>query len=209
MPEIAPLPGDTGIGEYLVRSHRASYLASLLPIAGRGIPFTSSDGQAFVRLPEPSGGFYILPIRSPAYREWFFHQFYNEYDSLPTANAFSAILHHLEAEANQKFNNQRLAVWRRVGARGPNPIPHQILLDLVDPERRFVEISTQGWTVTAGENALFQTSRPTVSLAPPVPSDPEAALATLRSCLNLPSRDAWLRCLAWLLAAFRAASGIR
>jgi len=29
------------------------------------------------------------------------------------------------------------------------------------------------------------------------------ALDTLRSCLNLPTRAAWLRCLAWLLAAFR------
>ena len=49
--------------------------APLIAIAQRGIPFTSSDGRAFVRLPVPSGGFYILPVRSPSYRNWFFHEF--------------------------------------------------------------------------------------------------------------------------------------
>src|ERR1039458_3328026 len=55
-------------------------LAPLIEIARRGVPFTASDGQAFVRLGVPSGGFYILPVRSPAYRDWFFHEFFNLYD---------------------------------------------------------------------------------------------------------------------------------
>lgn len=47
----------------------SSSLPYLLSIARRGVPFTSGDGQAFVRLEEPSsGGFFILPVRSPAYR---------------------------------------------------------------------------------------------------------------------------------------------
>jgi hypothetical protein len=48
---------------------RSSYLSDLLRIARRCLPFTSTDGQAFVRLDEPSsGGFFILPVRSPAVR---------------------------------------------------------------------------------------------------------------------------------------------
>jgi putative DNA primase/helicase len=182
----------------------ASSLPYLLRIARRGIPFTSSDGQAFVRLDEPSsGGFYILPVRSPAFRHWFFSRFFSEYDSVPTAHAFNTVLNHLEAQAHQAGDNQCLAVWRRVGARGSDPIPREILLDLADSDRQFVTISAERWHVAAGDNALFQTSRSTVALPPPVPSDPGAALSVLRSCLNLPDRAAWIRCLAWLLSALR------
>jgi hypothetical protein len=182
----------------------ASSLPYLLRIAGRGIPFTASDGQAFVRLAEPfSGGFYILPLRSPAFRHWFFFQCFSEYDSVPGSDAFQAVLNHLEAQAHHAGDNQRLAVWRRVGARGSDPLPREILLDLADPDRRFVTISAERWDTSAGENALFQTSRSTVSLPAPVLADPGPALAALRSCLNLPDRAAWIRCLAWLLSALR------
>jgi hypothetical protein len=184
---------------------RSSDLAQLLHIARRGIPFTSTDGQAFVRLDEPSsGGFFILPVRSPAFRYWFFYHFYAEFDSLPTSHAFHAVLDHLEAQAHYAGENQSLSVWRRVGARGGHPIPREILLDLADPGRRFVTISPEGWHVAPGENALFQTSRSTAPLPTPVPSDdPGPALAALRSYLNLPDRSAWIRCLAWLVSALR------
>jgi hypothetical protein len=178
--------------------------APLLSIAQRGLPFTASDGQAFVRLNAPSSqGFYILPVRSRAYREWFFHEFFAQYDTLPGSHAFHAILNHLEAEANHSEQDQRLAVWRRVGCRGGGRLPDQILLNLANPECEFVEISPTGWKTTAGAGALLQTSRSTVPLpAPAAPSAP-GSLETLRSCLNLPSRADWLRCLAWLLAALR------
>ena len=186
-------------------SRAASSLAPHLAITQRGLPFTASDGQAFVRLPLPSGGFFILAVRSHAFRDWFFAQFYGEYDRLPTAHAFATILNHLEAQAANDPANQRLAVFRRVGSRGPGIVPNQILLDLANAEGQFVEISPPGWQVTVGLNALLQTSRSTVELPTPTssPEDPSASIETLRSCLNLPARADWLRCLAWLLAAIR------
>jgi hypothetical protein len=177
--------------------------APLIAIAQRGTPFTASDGQAFVCLNAPlSEGFYILPVRSRAYREWFFHAFFAQYETLPPSRAFHAILNHLEAEANHNDPNQRLAVWRRVGSRGGGIFPAQILLDLANPERQFVEISPTGWKTTAGAGALLQTSRSTLPLPAPAASAPASGpLEALRSCLNLSSRADWLRCLAWLLAA--------
>jgi hypothetical protein len=185
-----------------------SSFSSLLSIASRGMPFTAADGRAFVRLSVPcTGGFYILPLHSQAYRHWFFYQFFAEFGSVPSSHAFHSILNHLEAQASQAADCQSLAVWRRVGSRGPGPLPRQILLDLADDARQFVEISPEGWRVTAGLNALFQTSRSTVSLPEPVLPNPDKApaeaLAALRSCLNLPSRAAWVRCLAWLVSALR------
>jgi hypothetical protein len=180
-------------------------LTPLLAIARQGIPFTAADGQAFVRLPVPSsGGFYILPVRSPAYRDWFFFRFFNQHESLPSPNAFNTLLNHLEAQANQNEDYQHLAVFRRVGARGPGPFYRQILLDLDDSDRRFVEISPNSWRITAGANALLQTSRSSTSLPQPVLTPaPSAPFHALRSCLNLSGRSDWLRCLAWLLAALR------
>ena len=201
--------------------------APLLAIARRGFPFTAPDGQAFVRLHAPSlHGFYILPVRSRAYREWFFHEFYSQYDTLPGSRSFHTLLNHLEAEANHEDQNQRLAVWHRVGCRyaavlpdqadtvsGPCPptpgprhagiVPTQILLNLANPQCEFVEISPTGWTTTAGADALFQTSRSARPLPAPAATSTPGALETLRSFLNLPSRADWLRCLAWLLAALR------
>ena len=98
-------------------------LAPLIDIARRGTSLSASDGQAFVRLGVPSGGFYILPVRSPAYRDWFLHEFFNLYDTLPTSRAFHAILNHLEAEANHHGQAQRLAVWRQSDSVATAPCP--------------------------------------------------------------------------------------
>jgi len=179
--------------------------APLLAIARRGLPFTATDGQAFVRLNALSSqGFYILPVRSRAYREWFLHEFYAQFDTLPTSRAFHSILNYLEAEANHDQRNQCLAVWRRVGCRGRGLVPTHILVNLANPRCEFVEISPAGWKTTAGANAPFQTSRSALTLpAPTAPPPSSNPLETLRSCLNLSSRADWLRCLAWLLAALR------
>ncbi|HEV3202597.1 MAG TPA: hypothetical protein VGZ73_32110 [Bryobacteraceae bacterium] len=191
-------------------------LAPLLAIAHQGMPLTARDGQTFIRLGAPSGGFYIFPIRSRAYRDWFLHTFYAEYDTLPTSRAFHAILNHLEAEANQNGPEDRFAVWRRVGTRGPG----HILLDLSDNQCQFVEITSTGWKTTAVDGTHFQTSCSTISLPEPMPRAAQApstlgspapgpwppapiALDTLRSFLNLRSRADWLRCVAWLLSTLR------
>jgi len=211
---------------------KPSPIAHLIEIARQGVPFTADDGQVFVSVPVPPGC--TLPVRSPAYRDWFFYRVYAQYDAIPTANAFNAILNLLEAQANVDAR-QRFTVSRRVASRGPGYIPSQILLDLGNPDCQFVEISPDGWKTTTGNQPLFQTSRSTIPLPAPQPSPAESpapgpcspdprplapasptaaslapgpqppapAFETLRSCLNLPSRAAWLRCLAWLLAAFR------
>ncbi len=195
---------------------RKSSITRLTTIAGNADPFTSFDSQAFVRVPA-SGGFCILALRSCAFRNWFFYEFYNRFDTLPSAQAFSTLLNLLEARANLP-DCQRFTVGRRVTSLGPRMAPEKIFLDLADPLSQFVEISPGAWKVTAGPGVLFQTSRSTLSIPAPVasatgpgprplapgprPLDP-GPWDTLRSCLNLPSPSDWLRCLAWLLAALR------
>src|ERR1035441_6709811 len=66
---------------------------AFLRIARRGAPFTSVDGRAFLTVPAQSSGYRTLSIRSRAFRQWFFDQSLSEYETIPTARAFSAILH--------------------------------------------------------------------------------------------------------------------
>src|SRR5689334_19308980 len=110
-------------------------------------PFAAANGQAFVRLPAPSlRGLYILPVRSPAFLHWLHHQFYVRYSDLPAARTLHRVLLHLEAEAHELDRARTgLAVYRRVASEGPRLAPSQLLIDLADHERRFVEITPRGW----------------------------------------------------------------
>ena len=117
-------------------------------IVERCLTFTAEDGQAFVRLPAPAGGFSILPVRSPAFRDWFFYEFSARHDSLPTSRQFHALLNYLEARANYyEAGNLRLLVFRRVGSLGAHRHPDRILLDLANPAGQFVEISATRLTL--------------------------------------------------------------
>src|ERR1035437_10369012 len=169
---------------------------ALLRIAQRGIPFTAVDGRAFMRVPAQSfGGYRTLSIRSRAFRQWFFDQFFSGYETIPTTHAFSAILHYLEAQAARDPNACNIRVPYRVDSSGISHTPEKILLDLANPAGEFVEIPPESWRVAvpsgSGEGVPFETSRSTCSLpaperppeqpnAPPTP----APLDTLRSTLN-------------------------
>jgi hypothetical protein len=178
-------------------------------IADHGAPFTAVDGRAFMTVPAESlGGYHTLPIRSRAFRQWFFNQSLSAFDTIPTSQAFNAILHYLEARAARDSRTTNIRVPYRIDSRGLSATPEKILLDLANPEGQFVEITPDGWQVTVQEGVPFETSSSTVSLPVPEPlTHPEAAslLDTLRATLNLgaPASPDWLRCLAWLLAALR------
>jgi hypothetical protein len=185
---------------------------SFLCIARSGVPFTSVDGRAFMTVPAQFSGYRTLPIRSRAFRQWFFDQSLSEYETIPTDRAFSAILHYLEAQAARDPGTCKIRIPYRVDSRGISSTPERILLDLANSRGQFVEIAPNGWTVTSGEGVPFETSASTQSLPDPElvghsdpPLDPPtpAPLDTLRSTLNLgaPNSPEWLRCLAWLLAA--------
>src|ERR1035438_6347604 len=112
---------------------------SFLPIARRGVPFTSIDGRAFMTVPAQSSGYRTLPIRSRAFRQWFFDQSLSDYETIPTACAFSAILHYLEAQAARDPGTCKIRVPYRIDSRGFSPTPERILLDLANSHGQFVD----------------------------------------------------------------------
>lgn len=60
------------------------------------------------------------PVRSRAFRDWFFRLVDDEYDTIPTSQAWNCILRHLEAQASR---NPDIHVPRRVDQRGPASAP--------------------------------------------------------------------------------------
>src|ERR1017187_5554336 len=136
--------------------------------------FTAEDGQPFIRIPIDCGGCFSLPVRSRAFHDWYFFQFYGRYDYLPPPREFYALVDHLEGRANYyDERSRRLPVFRRVGRVGAGRVPDRILLALANFGHDYVEISPDGWKTTAGPNALFRTSRSTGALrAPVIPPTP-------------------------------------
>jgi hypothetical protein len=55
---------------------------AFLRIAHRGVPFTAVDGRAFMTVPALSSGYHTFPIRSRAFRRWFFDQCLSDYDTI-------------------------------------------------------------------------------------------------------------------------------
>ena len=61
---------------------KSSTIGRLLQITRTCIPFLSSEGQAFVALPDPPGR--IFPIRSPEFQDWFVSKAFAHHDIIPS-----------------------------------------------------------------------------------------------------------------------------
>ena len=60
----------------------------LLRIANRTVPFSSSDGRAFVHIPiGPARR--TVPLRSAEFRDWFLMMAFGEHNRLPTNQQFN------------------------------------------------------------------------------------------------------------------------
>jgi hypothetical protein len=137
-------------------------------------------------VPAEFTGFHTFPIHSRGFRQWFFDQSFSDYETIPTAHAFSAILRHLDTQAARDPFTRNIRVPYRIDSRGHSPTPEKILLDLANPAGEFVEITPNGWQVTSGEGVPFETSSSACSLPAPEPAgglDPQgdSPLDILRS----------------------------
>ena len=178
---------------------------AMAEIARRCVPFTASDGRAFAQIPaEGSTGHKSMPVRSRAFREWFFAQHNGEHGVIPGQQAFSSLRYHLEAEGARDSGCRHIRVGRRIDSRGHGANPDKLLIDLANPEGQYLEISSAGWKVSTGKKVHFETSTPTASLpTPESTSEPGERLESLRAALNLKHSDAdWARCFSWLLSTY-------
>ena len=175
------------------------------------LAFTAADGRTMIRIPAASPtGYLTYSIRSEPFRNWFFAQSTGRYGRVPTTRHWFIVCSYLEAQANRDPRTRNFAAFRRAAARDGN-----VLVDLSNPKGEFIEITPELHRVKTGDEGVpFETAADTIDLPEPEPPVPQSEnpqsenpLDTFRSLLNLGAsleNTAWLRCLAWLLAAFRA-----
>ena len=169
--------------------------------------FTSSDNRPYAYIPCPANilALQAVPLRSAAFRNWFFGEHLSHVTYVPSPHAFRSVLDLLEARAFRDPHRSGFIVHRRVGhvyaEDGPGSSSSTSPTSPVTSFRS----PPSGWKLQPRCPVPFEPSAAALSIPVPTRSaeDPLAPLETLRSCLNLASHADWLRCLAWLLAALR------
>lgn len=164
-------------------------------------PFASEPGHTWAAIPTGPVTHEACAVASDRFREWLAHSFHREHSIFPSLHSLRHAVRLLEAHA--RFGEHpRAEVFTRIGCRGDPFFPKSLIIDLANPAREVVEITRKHWRVQSGDGWRFRAwpgARPLPR--PKRHSDPPFQhLATL---LNLTSRAAYCRILAWLFAALR------
>src|SRR5262245_24486786 len=166
-------------------------LALLCPAASL---FHDPNGTPFADL-AIDGHRETWPIRSRQFRHWLRRRYYEETGSATSAGAISSAVDLLEARA--QFDAPERTVHIRIAEHDG-----RTYLDLADQEWRAVQIGPDGWNVVTSPPVRFRRAAGMLPLLIPQRGGSIEALAGL---LNLPTLDAFVLVVAWLLAALQQA----
>jgi hypothetical protein len=165
----------------------------LIDIARPEDLFHTATGTAFADI-AVEGHRETWPIRSKRFRSFLRRCHYQATGESASAAEIRSTLDLLEARA--LFDGPERTVHIRIAEHDGH-----VYLDLADERWRVVEIGADGWQVIGNPPVRFR--RPAGMLPLPVP-ERGGSIETLRSFLNLPSRNDFVLIVAWLLAALRA-----
>ncbi len=184
------------------RVFQADQTRALLYHARAASPFFSPDGEPCVSIPSSLDSRRVLPLRSAAFRDWLTANYYNEYESAPSASALRVVLRTLEARAHYGDGPPKKIDYR-VSFEGDPFLPSKVLLDLSNASGETIEITSQGWTIRDNLQHCFREFPSTLSLPHPEAATPDHdAVQTLSELLRLsPANRA--RILTWIAAALR------
>jgi len=155
--------------------------------------FHTASGTAFADI-IIAGHRETWPIRSKRFRAFLKRSYYQATREAASAAEILSALDLLEARA--QFDGPQHPVHVRIAEQAGH-----IYLDLADEHWRVVDIGADGWRVLGSAPVRFR--RPAGMLPLPVPAR-GGSIESLRSFLNLPSRNDFVLIVAWLLAALRA-----
>jgi hypothetical protein len=179
----------------------------LVVIAKRGKLFHTPDGIAYADISH-KGHRETWAARSPGYRKYLVHCFYDETKSAPNKDAVSTALGVIEAEA--VFNGEEHPVAIRVGGHGS-----RIYLDLCNDNWQVIEIDADGWRTIDESPIRFIRTNGMLPLPLPIArGGTRDGVEALRKFVNIKGRDPnklaiedddadFVLVKAWLLAAFR------
>src|SRR6266850_8243588 len=140
---------------------------ALLYHARAATPFSSEDGEPYASIPTGIDSRRVLPLRSDAFRDWLPNNFFNEFDTAPSAEAFRAALYTLEARA-RRGESPPQRVDYRLGFAGDSLLPSKIFLDLANESGELVEITSRGWHTADNLQYNFRQDSTTLPIPRPI-----------------------------------------
>jgi hypothetical protein len=181
------------------RTPKLDQAHALLYHARAATPFYSEDGEAFASVPAGIDSRRVLPLRSPAFRDWLINNFLGEYNAAPGVGAFRAALLALEARARYGESPAQ-KVNCRLGFEGAPFLPSKIFLDLANDSGELVEITSRGWRTT--DNLQHSFRQCSTILPIPRPIGDRQPLAAFARIFRLADENR-VRAFSWLAAALR------
>lgn len=164
----------------------------LAELASTATLFHATDGEAFAAI-TIDGHVETWPVRAPSFRRWLCHQYYQSNGKPPGSQPLKDTLDLLGARA--QFDGEARAVFIRVAG-----VADRVYLDLADPDWRYVEVTTGGWSVAGDAGVHFVRSRGMTSI--PLPTQ-GGNIRELQQFINVPADADFMLVVAWLLAALR------
>jgi len=174
---------------------------ALLYHARSATPFSSDDGEAYASVPTGIDARRVLPLRSPAFRDWLTNNFSREFDTAPSADAFRDAVNTLEARARNGETPVRRVDYR-LGFEGNPLLPSKIILDLANKNGEVVQITSKGWHTVENFGHDFRQSAFTLSIPQPVARGDRETLLAFAELFRL-TNETRTRVFAWLAAALR------
>jgi len=181
------------------RTPKLDQAQALLYHARAATPFSSEEGEAYASVPTGIDSRRVLALRSDAFRDWLTNNFYSEYDTAPSVEAFRAALFTLEARARHGESPPQRVDYR-LGFEGDPFLPSKIFLDLANESGELVEITSKGWHTT--DNLQHNFRQHSTTLPIPNPIVDRQPLATFANLFRLTAENR-ARAFVWLAAALR------
>jgi hypothetical protein len=153
--------------------------------------FHTPDGATYADI-RVAGHRETWPTKSSSFNRWLRRSFYEQTGGAPNSEAMSTARQLIEARA--QFDGDAHFVYVRVAAHGDT-----VYIDLGDSKWRAIEIDAEGWRIVDEPPVRFRRSPGMLALPEPALG---GNLSELRKHLNL-SDDAFVLCVAWLLATLR------
>jgi len=153
--------------------------------------FRGTDGRAYAAIQKEDHR-ETYEVGSTGFKNWLINAYRGSTGKVAKAEGLSNAMSCLAAKASSSTEK---AIYTRIANTG-----NAIYIDLCDEERNVVEVTAEGWSVIKDCPVYFRRTSGMAAL--PYPTR-DGYLTDLKFFLNYGTKENWILCVAWLLAALR------